>query len=338
MKQDIQKIYTWTITIAVIFLVLLEYSQSKLVKELHEEKQALKNLAKFNELAANKKLGLANTKIASQEELIKQYNENLSKNDKEFEDFRKKHKLQIKSRDQVIASLSSKIKNGTTVVSGNCIPDETGKPGVISYSWSDQYGRFKLIDKDIWTPNNEELQVKQYFGVKGEIFADKSGKFRVRKIKIEELYDSGKEGETKLTPVPDSNIEIINNQFIYVTEDAKKSKTLADLLTLRPLAIADSGLGIGAGVELINVGKLIDYANIGFYGKLSTNLGTDLLSTVADAKMGIGINYHLIPPLFPANFAVGASINLPFSNLAAPIVTLDLMLYLTEDLNPFVEK
>ena len=93
----------------------------------------------------------------------------------------------------------------------------------------------------------------------------------------------------------------------------------------------------GIGLEVLNAGKLADYYNFGLYGKLSADLADPLGGSLQNSRMGIGINYHIAPPWLKSNFAIGASLNLPFNQLNNPILTIDAILYLTEDLNPFVE-
>jgi hypothetical protein len=77
---------------------------------------------------------------------------------------------------------------------------------------------------------------------------------------------------------------------------------------------------------------------LGVYTKLSADLKDPLKGSLQNSRIGIGINYHFIPPVIKTNFAIGAAINLPFNKLDSPVLTVDAILYLTEDLNPFVEN
>lgn len=325
--------------VLLLYFIALTNTQKELITELEQQTESLETLNDYTKLAADKKLGLAKIALVKQEELTKQYLQELSKKDKEFEKFRKKHKLQIKSRDQLIAKLLNDLAGGSTIVEGDCIKDKNGVCKPIKYTWSDNTARFKLIDPDIWTKNNEQFSSSQYFKLKGEIFADKTGGFKTRKIQLQELYDSDPAPGLQLKPVPDSQLEILENDFSYVKEQQdKKQKSLLNIFTFKPLAGFDTSLLPSIGFEFANLGRYFDYANIGLYSKIATDLSAPLQGSIENSRIGIGLNYHIVPPLLPTNFAVGASLNFPFNDLRNPLFTADIIFYLTEDLNPFIEK
>ena len=182
---------------------------------------------------ANTSLGLAQSKLVSAEELNKQ----LGKQSKEFKAFRKKHSLIIKSRDKTIASLSQKITEGTTTV--------IDRDDVIEYMWQDIHERFKLIDTDIFTPDNEIFTAKQIFMVSGEIYKERNGELKTRKLLIKEVYIEGNRH------IDLGEADIISSHFTY-TPDVKAESWL-DAFKLRLRLSADSALGLGFGAELLEI-------------------------------------------------------------------------------------
>lgn len=327
------------LSVLLLYFVVLTTIQKQLVDDLEEDTEALKTLNEYTKLIANKRLGLAKTALMTQEELAKKYLAEIERTDKEFEEFRKKHRLEIKSKDELIAKLINDASGGTTTVDGECVKDKNNICKPTKYAWTDNLGRFSLLDPDIWTKNDEQFSSLQYFKLKGEIFSDKTGSFKTRKIKLEELYDSEPAPGLQLKPVPNSQLEILENDFVYVKdEESKKVKTWLSVFTFKPLAGFDTSLLPSIGFEFVNLGRYFDYANIGLYSKLATDLSAPLQGSMENSRIGIGLNYHIVPPLLPTNFAVGASLNFPFNDLRNPLFTADIILYLTEDLNPFVEK
>lgn len=337
--EKLKTVFIAVLSCILLFFVTLTVTQRHSLNELQTDKSVLQKIFDYSKLLSNKKLGLAKTNLITQEELTRQYKKELEDRNSEFEQFRIKHELQIASKDEMIAKLIGEIEDGKTVTTGECLKDKAGKCKPVQYFWEDKLGRFKLIDPDIWTQNNEKFFFSQFFRVKGEIFSDKQGSFKVRKVKIEELYDSdqNKPG-LQAALVPNSKLQILDNNFNYVADDQKKTKSFSDIFTFKPMITLDTQINAGVGFEVINLGRYFDYLNFGLYPKASVSFNDGIVSALQGLNVGIGVNYHIVPPLLPTNFALGISLNFPTANLQTPTLTADIILYLTEDLNPFVEK
>jgi hypothetical protein len=316
--------------LAVLFLFTQLGNEQQKNQTLSDKIDAMSKNHQAEILNLNKKLGTSQSQLVTQENLSKQYKDELTKKDADFEKERKKYKLEIKSRDDVIAELKGKVNGGKSSAGGNC-KTENGEPPKVDYHWQDNLERFKLDDPNVFVENNEHFEYKLKLSVKGEVFTDKNGNIQTRKIEFQEVYGSENQ------PVDDSHIEIVSNDFKYTNDDKKRQKVWSDIFTLRPIGTFDIALMPGIGLEILNLGKLVDYSNIGLYTKLSADLSDPLSGSLQNSRMGIGIDYHIAPPWLKSNFAVGASLNLPFNQLNNPVLTIDAILYLTEDLNPFAE-
>jgi hypothetical protein len=281
----------------------------------------------------NEDLGLADSQLTSQKALTEQYKSELTKKDVEFEKERQKYKLEIRSKDKIIAVLTGKINGGSSGTGGLVCPGlPPEKQPVVNYFWQDHLKRFRLDDPDILVQNNETFTYSQNIKVKGEVFKDKTGNLQVRKVSVEEVTSNGE-------IIKDTKVSLLDSQFNYVNDKIEeKQKSLIDVFTFRPLATFDIALQPGIGFEVANLGRYIDYANVGLYGKVSADVSDPLNGSLQDSRIGVGLSYHFIPPVVKTNFAIGAAVNLPFNKLDSPVLTVDAILYLTEDLNPFVEK
>jgi hypothetical protein len=281
----------------------------------------------------NEDLGLADSQLTSQKALTEQYKSELTKKDVEFEKERQKYKLEIRSKDKIIAVLTGKINGGSSGTGGLVCPGlPPEKQPVVNYFWQDHLKRFRLDDPDILVQNNETFTYSQNIKVKGEVFKDKTGNLQVRKVSVEEVTSNGE-------IIKDTKVSLLDSQFNYVNDKIEeKQKSLLDVFTFRPLATFDIALQPGIGFEIANLGRYVDYANVGVYGKVSADVSDPQNGSLQNSRLGIGLNYHFVPPFVKTNFAVGAAVNLPFNKLDSPVLTVDAILYLTEDLNPFVEK
>jgi hypothetical protein len=335
-KKKIARFYAIVSAVTIILLILGNLFLFSFLGNEQEKTENLKNkieaMSQFHDneiLKLNNILGISESKLVQQEVLTEKYKNELTKKDAAFEKLRKKHNLDIKSRDELIAELRGSAESGGTVVIGDC-GSNPEKP-VIKYSWKDRLNRFSLNDDNIFVDGNEQFNYKLKFSIKGEIFSDKNGIIKTRKVSLKEV--AGDDNSL----VPDSNVEIISNDFIYVDDKQPREKKVLDVFTLRPIATFDIALMPGLGFEILNTGKLVDFANIGLYTKLAADITNPFNGSLQNSRLGIGVNYHVIPPLLKTNFAIGAAINLPFNKLDSPVLTIDAILYLTEDLNPFME-
>lgn len=259
--------------------------------------------------------------------------------------------LQIKSRDETIAALNRKISGGKTTVTvvekGEDKPSNQGKfetvvevgevcgDKALAYTWQDNENRFKLTDPNIFEPNNETFTYKQYIKITGIVLSDESGNVQVKEVRaVEVVKFADKEGQDpEFRPVKDGELVLIDSKFEYTNKE-EDDKSLLDVITLRPYASFDSAITPGFGLEVINLGRYIDYANFGIGPKVAFDVSDPLGGSLQNSRVGISLMYHLAPPLVPTNFAVGASVSTPFNNLGQPVFTVDLILYLTDDLSP----
>lgn len=277
----------------------------------------------------NNKLGIAKSDLVSSADLNKKYADELSGLQTDFKDITKKYKLQLESRDKVIAQLNGKVQGGDTNVvinpAGQPLPDGTLPPQAIGYSWQDASKRFKLTDPDIFVKNNETFEYKQQVSVTGYVFTDKSGTIKIRKLTLQEVV---LDADGKYVPIDGSNIDIVDNKFEYIKLD-KDIKSLFDIWHPRLLVSFDSQLFPGIGAELLDLGRYIDYANIGLNAKVAINTFSGL-NGIKSSTVGVGLAYHLIPPLLDTNLGLGIGLETPMDNfLGRYIVTVDAIFYLT---------
>lgn len=290
----------------------------------------------------NKKLGLAESNLRRQDDLIDKYNSEVSSMGKEFLSLKKKYKLYLRARDQTIASLKGQIGGGsTTVIVDGGQPDQSGTPQVISYEWQESLKRFKLTDPNIFEKDNETFNYKQHFKIKGFVFSDKTGNVQVRKVDLKEVVPVTKsDGSVEYSDVSGSDMELVSSEFEY-SNQSEREKSLLDMITLKPLATLDvialptgKPLLPGVGLELINVGHLIDYANLGLYGKIALDVSDPLKGSLESSRVGVGVNYWVAPPILNTNFSLGVSASIPLNNFGELMITMDLIVYLTGDLDP----
>ena len=126
---------------------------------------------------------------------------------------------------------------------------------------------------------------------------------------------------------------IIFPETVPISEKEKQWRLL-DPITLRPVAFIDTALTPGIGLEVVNLGRWVPWANVGIVPKVAFDLSDPLGGSLQNSRMGVGVVYHLVPPLVNTNFALGASISTPFNDLGTMVFTLDATFYLTQDLFP----
>jgi len=304
-------------------------------------------------------LGLAKSELLSSNELNQKYKDEIDHFPEELQKIINEYNLQLKSKDSLIAQLRNKVKGGKTRVviidrpesdgnndgRGVTIEDEDGNKinpseQIISYEWEENLGRFKLVDPDIFTPNNEEFTSSQHMKIVGHVLYGKNGQLQIRKVELQEVIPDGidENGNIKYKNVPNSKVELVDSQFEYTNNLPLKKKNLLDVITLRPVATFDTAMTPGLGMEFANLGRLIDYANVGVNTKISADLTDPLGGSLQKSRMSVGLHYQFVPPLIDTNFAIGASIGVPFNDLRQPVFTIDAILFLTQDLSPFASE
>lgn len=270
-------------------------------------------------------LGVSRSKLITQQDLTKLLKKENEEIDNQFEEFKRKHDLVIKSRDKTIASLKQKINGGTTnvIVSGG--QDECSgieDRCIISYDWEDHLKRFKLKDPNIFNSNDEIFESEQIFKIYGEIYKQKNGSLQTRRLVLREVY---KDKDGKYVPVPDAKAEIVDSDFQYSDSPTIEEWQWKDLFRLRLLSVGsitmfpDNGLlRIGLGLEFFS------WNGVG----VNTHVALDF-NDINNLEARIGASYN--PTIFgrELNLAIGMSAGTPFINIFKDYsLNLDLIFYI----------
>lgn len=331
-----EKVKSISIIVMSIMLIMLS---AILCIQLNSIKEQSSQLTAFDgEIQRlNTNLGISESKLLKESELNLKYKDELSKLSEEFNDKLKEHNLRLQSRDETIAILKTKLRGGITKVvisDPKTTPEESGaiEKQSISYEWKNSDGRFKLVDPDIFIENNEEFYAEQQVRVRGYVFYGKDGKLQIRKMELSEVAPDGldEKGKVKYKKIKSATIKLVDSSFEYINNLPADEKKLLDIFKIRALASYDSHLTPGLGVELLNIGRFVDYANVGLNAKISSDLSDPLNGSLNKSRVGIGINYQLIPPIINTNLAIGIGVSTPLDNFGGKfIVTADLIYYLT---------
>lgn len=278
----------------------------------------------------NARLGIAQSELIASKDLTAKYQAEITGMSSDFKALTGKYQLQLRSRDQTIASLRGQSAGGDTSVVVSNAPTQPGQVcegKVISYFWKTSDGRFSLKDPDIAKKNDETFEYNQKFQITGYVFADPTGKLQIRKVELAEVEQhAGPDGRLVTTKIPNTNPTIVDSRFEY-TNKIELSKKWTDVFHPRVLALFDTALHPGIGIEVLNLGHYWDWVNLGLYAKVGLDVSNQF-SNIQKSTMGIGVAYHLMPPLFDSNVAIGASVNLPFDDLRKPVFTADFIFYL----------
>lgn len=257
----------------------------------------------------NKEMGLAESKLLSQEELLKKYKKDITDKDELFEAFKKKHNLKIKNYEIVIAELKQKIEGGTTttvIVNGECNTDENGKLA-IEYSYKEKHGRVSLSDPDIFVKDNETLELSQKFKVQGEVLEQKDGSLQTKRVKVFEVIAKQRaDGTIEYENIAEASL--IDASFNYSNEpDSIEDQTWSDkhLDTFNPIIGVGEQLYPGfytlgsVGIEWFNFKDV----GLGITTKLDLNTGK-----IENSGASIGLSYH-----FPkTNLGINGYVGTPF--------------------------
>lgn len=289
----------------------------------HSEKQLSDKDAVIQKF--NAELGLSASVRTDQDRLIEKYKKELSDLSVETKKLIDKNNLKLQSTEHTVAVVKNHVKGGTTTVSGQPPAGQT-----ITYDWKDAYNRFHLSDPDVYTKNNEDFTASQIFSLKGYVFSDKSGKVQIKKIELSEVFEDGKDSSGKpiYKKIPDSNTNIVSSEFEYVAP-VGKTKVWTDIFSNSLLATFDSQLSPGIGYEIINLGPVIDYVNIGIAPAVSFDI-SDLPGSIKNSRVGVDLTYRLAAPLIKTNLGITAGISTPANNfLQNYTLTVGAAFYLT---------
>ncbi len=298
----IEKIKTIAIIIMAIAIITFVY-ELFLQKNNHEQQV----------IELNTKLSISSSTLLETQALADKYRRELDNLPPPVIKIIKEKELAFKSRDKSTFAVSGAATTGTQ--------EATSTEKVTKYTWTDNLGRFSLLDVDISTPNNETFTYNQHFTIKGMVFKNKDGTVQLRRVELAEVY-KGPDGT--FSPVKGSSTALVDSKFEYESDII--SKSIWDIW--HPRAIV--GVGVGAdlspkpivGAELANLGNYINYANVG----VNLHVKPDWEAT----QIGTGITYNPLKPLIDTNLSLGISLSTPSNNLAKQWnLSVDAVFYLT---------
>lgn len=273
----------------------------------------------------NTDLGLSASELVTQKELAKRIKEDKEELDKKFEAFKKKHDLEIVSRDKTIASLKQEVKNGNTnvtIVNPDNLNCDNANKCAISYVWSDPHNRFNLNDPNIWEKKNEIFESKQVFKIYGEVYEQEDGSLQTRRLVLREVVQDEK---GNYVPIEGGKANIIESKFEYDNPPKLDlEKSWKDLFKLRLIAVGsvtafpDSGATkFGLGLEFFN------WEGLG----VNTHTAFDF-QEAENTELRLGLSYS--PTVFDQklNLGLGVSAGTPFGNFFNEVSTnIDLIFY-----------
>lgn len=248
----------------------------------------------------NNELGVARSRLLTQDELDKKYRDEIKILRGKLADVDGSRKVKPVSRDKTVVAIGSTVKGGETKV--------TPVADKISYDWVSVDKRFKLVDPDIYTKNNEEFSYETSISIKGYILADKTGKLKARQIDVQEVVKN-KDGEYVPT---DSHVKIVSNDFEYIVEQPQKK--LLDILNPRLQFQFDTLMNPGLAVEIGNVGNYFDWINLGVNAQTSIHV-SEGVAGLQKSAVGVGVSYSLIRPLLDTNVSIGVGLLTPVSDV-----------------------
>jgi len=328
------------VSIVLVFSLLLDTGLGATAFLLFKQLQAQQAELTVKEMSIQQldvQLGLAKSSLVAEKDLAGQYKSEIDAFPDKLKKIIDKYKLQLQSRDSTIAQLTSKITGGQTDVTvvANGPGDPTAPPPdltryKISYEWQDENHRFHLIDKNIFNKGDETFQANQYLAVKGWVFAGKDGKLQVKKVEISEVVVTGqdKDGKPLYKSLPNSEVKVVDSQFEYAALPVKE-KTVLDMFGLKVFASYDTALTPGIGVEVLNLGELVPYANVGLAGELNVDLSNPMKGSLQKSRIGANLTYKLLKPLADTNLGLGIGISTPADDFANKwVLTGDVLFYL----------
>ncbi|MFP2903803.1 hypothetical protein ACLESD_01780 [Pyxidicoccus sp. 3LFB2] len=268
--------------------------------------------------ALDARLHLASSKLTTQQELEDQYQTQLAQRDRELEDFRRQHQLQVRSLSTSVHSLSQTVRNGTTEVRGlppASAPDGTSAPErpIISYTYAAPNGRIQLSDPDIQSPGDETLTLSQRFLVEGVVFQQADGALMTERLSLSEVTPRA-DGSWEVL----AEAELVDARFTYASAPPPASSPARGLLSLSLMATmgttfqSDRAVVSGLSLHLLRLGRF--------------GLATGLLSDFGSLE-GTGASAFLTwrPSLAgrDLNVLLGVGLHLPLATPARILPTLN---------------
>lgn len=314
-------IFILTIAILTVLFIRKSHEADELSKamDLYKRQVSGQLTDKEKELqAANQALGIAQSKMMEQKDLISAYQKDKIASDAAFEAYKKKYNIELESYQRTIAQLQQQLTNGKTVVNTDGVrtpsdppPDKQfdhvidPKTTKLAYEWDSGDGRFVLNDPDIFVSKNEIFKANQSFRVTGEIYREKAGFLKTERLTLEEVVPDGtnSDGSPKYKTI--NSAKIVDSKFNY-SEPAPDAwvpkKGVAGVWGIVTGNFAlNNGLNprfvLGTGVEFIQWKGL----GVGIQLLFDTNqwkesgFGIDLAyrPTIKGTRLNVGINLGL---------------------------------------------
>jgi hypothetical protein len=316
----------WSMIIIISMLGFLVFTTTRELDRIRNELTARD--AQIQEMDV--KLGLARSSLLELSQLNDKYKDEIDSFPDKLKGIIDSYNLKLMSRDKTIAMLKNTVSGGKTnviVQSGDADKKATDikEQLKISYEWSDELSRFHLIDPDIFAQNDERFTYSQHVAVTGHVFYGKDGRLQIRRMELHEVVPDGTDdaGKPKFKDVEGSSMEIVDSKFEYA-DIAKKERRLIDILHPRLIASVSTQMNVptfntiirpGIGIEIINLGRYIDHANLGLNIQAFPNIEDIRGGSLLRTGIGVGIAYTLLPPLFNTNIGLGLSASTPSNNL-----------------------
>lgn len=296
--------------VVIVFIVALLNKSKQLTKaeqalELYKRQISGQLTEKEQQLeSANEELGISRSKLMSQQDLLKAYQEDNQKKNTELEAFKKKYQLEIDSYQRSIASLQQQIKNkgNTTLVdNGNRTPTDTQpdkqfnhlidpSKDKLSYKWDSGDGRFSLYDPDIFTTNTEKVfTYNQSFRITGEVFREKVGFLKTQQLTLEEVVNDGKNKDGSLKYKVVGKAKIIDSKFNYSERSPDAWIPHKSVFGVWPTISANFGLNNGVNPRFL-LGTGIDFLNVKGFG-LGAQAYLDI-NVIQDSAFGVELSYR----------------------------------------------
>lgn len=310
---------------AVLILLLMVKHRNDSLSQLDQELQLYKRqmagqlTTKEQQLeAANNALGIAQSKLLSQSDLLKAYEADKIKTNADFEKFKKQYQLQIDSYQKTIAQLEQQLKGGTVVVSGgeprqptDPKPDKQfDKPidpqkSKLAYDWKSNDGRAEFQDPDVFSSGNETLTLHQNFVITGEIYKQKTGFLKTERLQLDEVVLTGKNKDGTPVYKTVASAKIVDSKFNYTEQSPDTWVPHKGVFGLWGVVSANFALNNGLNPRFL-LGTGIEFLNWKGLG-----LGTQLyLDTNVWQDSGFGIDLAYRPTIKGATLNLAIDIGL----------------------------
>jgi hypothetical protein len=262
--------------------------------------------------SAHYDIGVAESKFMTQQQLAEKLKKDKEDISKEFDSFVASHNLQIESYQKTIAELNQIIHGGTSSVVVDSSTDLACKDiekCKVSYSWRDNYNRFRLVDPNIFAQGNETFTSSQHFRIVGKIYKQKDGFLKISQLTLKELYLA--DGNSDYQEIPGGELKIDTSEFDY-SEDRPIAKEYS-LFRLRAIAMGSVTALSSNGSGALSLGFGLEWFSYKGFG-ISSSLGFDFKDIKHFAPY-IGVEYNPTILGTELNLGIGTSIGTPFTGL-----------------------